>query len=110
MPEPDANVGPPDDYFTRARYIRPSDAEWVTYCNGILMEHGAVTGRTIYENRHKARWQARRLIRLMVELRIHERWQLREHVDRKDGGWRWTVEYLGGPNARGSSPGSPAHR
>jgi hypothetical protein len=30
----------------------------------------------------------------MVELDMHPRWELREHTERRDGGWRWTVEYV----------------
>jgi hypothetical protein len=90
------DFGPPPDYFARARWIRPRDAKWAEDCNRILLEHGAVTGRTIYERREQARWRARRLIRLLVELRLHERWHLTEHVFRDSSGWKWTVEYKGG--------------
>jgi hypothetical protein len=60
-----------------------------------MVEHGAVTGSTIYPERHRARWRARSLIGLMVEFRLRERWELREPTERKDGGWTWTVEWLG---------------
>lgn len=62
----------------------------------ILMEHGAVQGTDAYDARHKARWRAQKLIRYMVELRIHERWELKEHTERRGDGWVWTVEYVGG--------------
>lgn len=89
-------VDPPDDDFLRRRWVRHADKEWAKSCNRILVEHGAIVGRTIYEKRDHARWRARRLINLLVELDLHHRWELREHVDRKQGGYFWTVEYLGG--------------
>ncbi len=59
-----------------------------------MLEYGAVTGSTVYPKRHQARWRAQSLIRLMVELRMHERWELSEHTDQKQGGWVWTVEHV----------------
>jgi len=56
-----------------------------------------VTGSTAYVSRHRARWRAEKLIRLLVELGLRERWQLREHTEAKNGGWVWTVEYAGPP-------------
>jgi hypothetical protein len=58
-----------------------------------MLEHGMVTGSTVYPQRHQARHRARKLIRLMVELRLHERWQLVEHTTARTGGWIWMVEY-----------------
>lgn len=84
----------PDATFVKHRWIRRRDVEWVHDADKIMREYGAVTSSIVYDVRHKARWKAQRLIRLMVELRVHERWQLREHTDKIDGGWTWTVEYL----------------
>jgi hypothetical protein len=62
-----------------------------------MLEYGAVSGATIYESRHRARWRARYLINKLIELELAQRWQLVEHVDRRDGGYVWTVEYTGSP-------------
>ena len=85
---------PPDATFTRARWIPRRRVEWARECEALMIEHGAVSGSVVYTHRHQARWRAQYLIRLMTELHMHERWELKEHTDQKDGGWVWTVEYL----------------
>jgi hypothetical protein len=30
----------------------------------------------------------------MVELDMHPRWELREHTERRDGGYAWSVEHV----------------
>jgi hypothetical protein len=84
----------PDATFVRRRWIPHQKAEYARQANQILREHGGVTGTITYRHRHQARWRAQYLIRLMVELDIHPRWELREHTERVDSGWRWTVEYV----------------
>jgi hypothetical protein len=33
----------------------------------------------------------------MVDLKLHERWELSEHVERRgDDGWLWTIQYFPG--------------
>jgi len=86
----------PDASYVRQRWIPAETVQWAQDADEILLEHGAVQGRTIYEHRHQARWRAQRLIRLLVELRMRQRWELKEHTERRHGGWTWTVEYLGG--------------
>jgi hypothetical protein len=87
----------PDAAFVRARWVPKHKVEWTYEANEILLKHGAVKGRGVYDKRHVARWRAQRLIRLMVELGLHERWELKEHTEaRAGGGWTWSVEYLGG--------------
>lgn len=93
-------VGAPPEYFTRARWVRSEDAEWAMKSDELLVKHGAVYGPTIYAKHHVARQRARRLKQLIVRLRLKEEWEMREHVERKDGGWIWIIEYIGGPNAR----------
>lgn len=100
--EPDelAEAGPPeleaaDATFTRQRFIPTVTREWVLEADGIMLEYGAVVGRTVLDKRYKARWRAQRLIKLMVELRLHERWELQEHTEFAHGGWKWLVEYKG---------------
>lgn len=95
MPTQD-DVKPPDPAYVRQRWISAADVDWVKHCDEIMLKHGSVQSLALYDKRHKARWKAQRLMRLMVELRIHERWQLREHTEHKPEGWTWTVEYLGG--------------
>lgn len=80
----------------RRRWIKPATVEWVDQADSIMLESGCVLGTRLYEQRHKARARARRLIELMVGLDLHERWELREHTNRMAGGWQWAVEYVGG--------------
>lgn len=79
----------------RRRWVAGRTVEQVRAADAILLEHGSVHGRTVYDKRHVARWKARHLISLMVDLGLHQRWELREHVERKQGGYVWAVEYLG---------------
>lgn len=88
-------VQPPDAVYTRQRYVRRDRVEWVQACDEIMVKHGLVVGALTYPTKERARYPARNLKRLMVELRLHEAWQLREHVERVGGGWGWSVEYLG---------------
>jgi RNA:NAD 2'-phosphotransferase (TPT1/KptA family) len=84
------------------RWIKIGTVEWVKRANALMLEHGFVNGTARYEKRHQARWRAQKLIDLMVDLGMHERWQLREHTSRGRGGWVWTVEYIGrGGNGNG---------
>lgn len=60
-----------------------------------MLEHGAVTGAIRYHKRYLARYRAQALIRLMVDLRLHERWELAEHSsEMPDGTFTWTVEHV----------------
>ncbi len=47
----------------------------------------------------------RSLIRLMVELGIPGREELRERAERSGNGWVWCVEYLGRHGERSSGDG-----
>jgi hypothetical protein len=47
-----------------------------------MLEHSSVQGARAYPDRNLAWYRARSLIRPLVELRVHERWQLAEHVSR----------------------------
>lgn len=91
----DDDVAPPRDELVRRRWIPSRTVEQVRAIDAIMVEHGSVYGRVVYETRHKARWKARHLIGLMVDLGVHERWEMREHVERRQGGFVWAVEYLG---------------
>jgi hypothetical protein len=95
MAEPEPDFAAPSDEFIRHRWIPAREVEWVKSANAIMLEHGAVYSSRLYPKRHVARWRAERLIKLMVELRLHQRWELRQHVERKAGGYIWAVEYLG---------------
>lgn len=99
MPELDDDVQPPRDELVRRRWISGRKVEQVRAADSIMVEHGSVHGRIVYEKRHVARWRARYLIGLMVDLGLHERWELREHVERKADGFVWAVEFLGRPRA-----------
>lgn len=87
------DVQPPDATYVRARWVPAHVVDWVNDCDKIMREHGAVEGAQAYEKRYQARWRAQRLIRLMVQLDLHQRWQLFEHTSRKPAGWTWSVEY-----------------
>lgn len=87
-------IQPPDATFVRQRWVPAHVVDWVNDCDRIMREHGAVEGQVFYEKRWHARWRAQRLIKLMVLLELHQRWQLVEHTSRKPSGWSWSVEYL----------------
>lgn len=91
---------PPDAAYVRQRWIPLPTVEWVKACDRIMLAKGMVIGSTRYPARHQAKWRAQRLVRLMVELRLHERGQLKCHTDAREGGWVWVVEYLGREGAR----------
>lgn len=91
-----SGLEPPDAVLVNRRWIPAGTVEWAKRANRLMLEHGAVSGARIYEKRHQARHRAQRLMRLMVELRLHERWELGEHTDKRPEGWTWTVEYVGG--------------
>lgn len=92
--EPDFE--PADAAYTQHRWVQRQTVEWVRSADRIMLEHGAVQGRVICEHRYQARWRAQRLIKRMVELGLHERWELAEHTEKHPGGWVWLVEYKGG--------------
>lgn len=96
MTPPDTDVGPPDSVLVKRRRISIDKAAWARDCLKIMQEYGEVQGRTIYAKRDAARWRARYLIDKIVALELAQRWQLMEHVERKDGGYVWIVEYTGG--------------
>jgi hypothetical protein len=84
---------PPDDARVRARHIPFRYVQWARECDEIMVEYGSVEGSIHYPKRQRARWRAKYLIRLLVDLRIHDRDELLEHTDEMpDGQWSWTVE------------------
>lgn len=87
-------VAAPGDTYVRARWVPAHTVAWVEHADAIMREFGSVEGRVAYEHKHQARWRARRLIDLMVQLRIHPRWHLKEHCSETPQGWVWSVEYL----------------
>jgi hypothetical protein len=96
-------VNPPDAVLANRRWVPLAVVEWVKQADAIMLEHGAVSGSNLYPKRHLARWRAEKLMRAMSDLGLHERWQLAEHSDERDGGWIWTVELLnrGGNSSNG---------
>lgn len=91
---------PPDATYVRQRWISRGNVEWAKQCDRLLAEFGAVRGTVIYERRHSARWRARKLISYLVDLGLRQRWQLREHTERHEGGYTWSVELLKGERER----------
>ena len=89
---------PPDALLVKRRWVKMGNVEWAREAHSIMLEHGAVFGTGVYEGRHQARWRARKLISLLVDLELCERWELQEHVNRRGDGWALSVEYIGGKN------------
>lgn len=78
----------------RGRRYRGTDA-FVADCEAILLDYGVVKGAPLHPARHLARYQARRLIELLVEDCGYRRGALREHTEsRGSAGWVWYVELL----------------
>jgi hypothetical protein len=96
---PDDVGPPPDAVLTHRRYVPLHMVEWAKEADWVMLEYGSVFG-TVRYTRDSARWHARKLADLMVSLGLHERWELRWHTERREGGWVWSVEYLG-RNGRG---------
>ena len=94
--EPGPALDAPDASYTTGRWIPKRTVDWVRDADRIMLEHGVVQGRALVAKRYQARWRAQRLIKLMVELRLHERWELSEHTEQHPTGWVWLVEYRGG--------------
>jgi hypothetical protein len=88
-----SNVEAPDATYVRQRWIPRGQIDWAEDANYRLREHGVVAGVHSYESRHHARYRAQRLIRLLVELRLRERWELAECVEKRGGRWTWSVQY-----------------
>jgi hypothetical protein len=97
---PPQEVTPPDAVIVNRRWIPMDMVEWTQKADRIMLEHGAVSG-SVRRTRDSARWHAQKLIRYMVDLHLHERWELSEHTDRKGDGWIWSVEYLGKDRSNG---------
>jgi predicted DNA-binding transcriptional regulator YafY len=88
-------VQPPRDELVRRRWLSGRKVEYARKVHAVLVEHGSVHSQQLYATRHKARWKARYLIGLLVDLHLCQRWELREHVENTPAGYRWAVEYLG---------------
>jgi hypothetical protein len=88
----------PDATYVRQRWVPQHLIDYANHANQLLVKHGAVTGMYSYERRHQARYRAQKLIGLLVELRLREQWELREHAERASRGWTWTVEYVRSDN------------
>lgn len=89
-------VEAPERAYTLQRFMPATTVQWVQECDEIMMSKGLVRGKWIYEKRKTARNRAERLIKCMVDLNLHERWQLMQHVEQYQGGYKWSVEYRGG--------------
>lgn len=93
---------PPSEILVNRRWIKPHLVEWGLQADAYLRGHGSVQGTEVYEQQWKARNRARKLIDLLVDLELYERWELKEHTNRvpksKGAGYMWAVEYLGGAN------------
>jgi hypothetical protein len=91
---PREQLAPPDDVYVHQRWIAADTVHWVKEADAIMVDNGAVGGSVVYTRPYQARHRARDLIRLMVELRLHKRWELVEHVNRVDGGYTWSVQHI----------------
>lgn len=81
-----------DAVLVNRRWVKMGNVELARQANAILTENGVVFGTVIWERRHQARWRAQRLINLLVDLGLRDRWELVEHVNRRGDGWAWSVE------------------
>ena len=91
---------PPSEIIARRRWIKPERVAWALEADDILRASGQVNGTGIYEQRWQARNRARKLIDLLVDLELYERWELKEHTNpvpkARGKGYMWAVEYVGG--------------
>lgn len=94
----DAQLDAPDEILVRRRWIKVGNVEWAENAHRIMLEHGVVFGTAAWPKRDHARWRARKLIAVLTELGLCERWEVVEHVNRRGDGWVWSVEYIGGSN------------
>jgi hypothetical protein len=76
--------------------FRPELVRAVKEADAILREHGAVSDGKGYELRHRARWRAQRMISLLVDQGVRERWEVRERTWFEEDGFHWSVQYTGG--------------
>lgn len=90
----------PDATLVKARWVRKPDREWAEACDALLMEFGVVSSAHEYERRTTAKRRVLRLRDLMVDLKLHEAWQLVTHTERKGAGWTWHLEYSGDRDGR----------
>lgn len=84
----------PDAIYVRQRFIPPHVVEWVKDCDKIMVAYGHVEGANVYPSRDRARYAVRKLREKMIELKIHEGWQLKAHVGKTARGWVWSLEYV----------------
>jgi hypothetical protein len=87
-------LGPPSEVYVRRRQMPAYRVAWAKEAFDLMLNYGAVSGRTIYARRHEARWRARYLMDKLVVLELADRSEMHGHVDRADGGFTWMVEYL----------------
>lgn len=86
---------PPDAAYVRQRWIPGYRRRWVEECVQIMRAHGAVYGSRVFEHRNNARSHAKRLMLLMQQLNLAEKWELGEHTEKRGDGWVWAVEWKG---------------
>jgi hypothetical protein len=82
----------PRDAYRRARWIPAWRIDWAREYDRILVDEGEVWGSQTYEYHYQARWRAQYLMKTLVELGMHERWELGEHIEPRDDGYGWAVE------------------
>jgi hypothetical protein len=85
---------PPDAVYVRQRWIPQHKIQWAKQCDRILLDYGGIVGKRTYPKQHLARYAARRLRELLINLEMHEPWQLKEHVNPGPDGWTWSLEYI----------------
>ncbi len=101
MTGPIASAQPVGGMYAHRRWIPAHKVEHARQAAELLREHGAITGETVYDRQHQARWQAQWLRTLLVDCREFARPELVEHNERKHGGWIWSLEYKRGPTSYG---------
>jgi hypothetical protein len=85
--------------------FRPELVRAVKEADAIMLAHGAVGDGKLYPSKHLARWRAQRMISLLVDQGVRERWEIRERTWVDGDGFRWSVQYVGGEqNGNGHRP------
>lgn len=86
----------PHPGYVRQRFLPSVRVENAYEAHEILMRCGLVFGALNYRNQNAARWAMRRVLGDLVALRLHARDELQGHLEAREGGWIWSIEYLGG--------------
>jgi hypothetical protein len=86
--------------------FRPEMVGGVRHAAQLLAQHGAVGDGQVWPERHLARWRAQRLIDLMEQMGLRQRWELRQRVWAVGDGFQWAVQLTTGGESNGRTNGT----